>query len=94
MNVNPCHVNMVEAVLMGFNSYTCECTTGYTGERCETNIDECESMPCDHGKSCMGRVNSYRCECTEGFTGERCETNINECTSDPFQNSGTCSRRG
>ena len=73
---------MVEAVLNGVDSYTCECTTGYTGERCETNIDGCESMPCEHGGSCIDGVDSYTCECTTGYTGERCETIIDECESD------------
>ena len=28
------------------NNYTCECSPGYTGVNCQTDIDECASSPC------------------------------------------------
>ena len=30
--------------------YICSCVAGYTGQRCDTNINECISNPCVHGK--------------------------------------------
>ena len=28
------------------NGYTCNCIAGYTGDRCDAEIDECSSSPC------------------------------------------------
>ena len=28
------------------NGYTCNCIAGYTGDRCNAEIDECSSSPC------------------------------------------------
>ena len=36
----------------GVNSYSCLCVAGFTGSRCETNIDECISDPCENGGNC------------------------------------------
>ena len=58
----------------GINSYTCDCASGFTGDRCETNIDECVSNPCESGGTCEDRINSYTCSCSDSFTGNLCET--------------------
>jgi len=34
------------------NDYSCECPHGYTGGRCETNIDDCASNPCGNAGIC------------------------------------------
>lgn len=41
----------------------CECPTGFDGEYCENNIDECVDHPCVHG-ICIDRVASFECDCT------------------------------
>lgn len=33
----------------GSGLYECQCLPGYTGDECETNIDECQSYPCFRG---------------------------------------------
>ena len=33
----------------GSGFYECQCVPGYTGDTCETNIDECQSYPCFRG---------------------------------------------
>ena len=53
--------------------YTCECQPGYTGDRCQYNIDDCDSKPCLNGGKCTDKVNGFTCECPGGFTGKQCE---------------------
>ncbi|XP_058492981.1 protein crumbs homolog 1-like [Solea solea] len=70
--------------------FICQCVTGFTGDNCSINVDECESAPCQHGGQCQDLVDSYQCVCPDGFTGVHCEVDINECDSNPCQNGATC----
>lgn len=57
------------------NNYTCDCTgSGYTGPRCETNVDECaeERNVCGPGV-CYDTYGGFVCVCLPGYTGERCQ---------------------
>lgn len=55
----------------------------FPGPRCEGNIDECVSNPCQNNGRCIDAANRYRCLCPDGFTGLHCETNVDECTAVP-----------
>ena len=39
----------------------CLCPVGYTGEACQTDINECESSPCLPGEECTDMVGEYHC---------------------------------
>jgi hypothetical protein len=68
----------------------CICVSGYSGDICQTNIDECASQPCKNGGTCTDSVNGFTCICVAGYIGVFCETDINECASNPCKNGGTC----
>ncbi|XP_066501005.1 protein crumbs homolog 2b [Hoplias malabaricus] len=70
--------------------FLCHCQSGFTGENCSINIDECELMPCQNGGSCVDMINAFQCICPPGFTGVVCEMNIDECEKNPCQNGATC----
>ncbi|XP_048512093.1 fat-like cadherin-related tumor suppressor homolog isoform X4 [Athalia rosae] len=68
-NPNPCiHSEVCEE---GNNGPICKCH-GFTGARCETDINECDTRPCTNGGTCINEVGSYRCICPPNMTGLNC----------------------
>jgi hypothetical protein len=74
------------------NSAVCDCTnTGFTGDSCESNIDDCDPNLCQNGGVCIDAIGSYSCDCTgTGFEGDTCESNIDDCDPNLCQNGGVC----
>ena len=68
---------------------TCQCDVGYSGERCETDINECASDPCQNGGTCTDMVNGYTCDCAPGYSGTDCESSV--CDEITCMNGGRCS---
>lgn len=59
----------------------CQCSFGYAGTLCETDINECASTPCQNGGICTDEIGHYRCRCNStGFEGVNCEIDIDECS--------------
>lgn len=52
----------------GQRSDSCLCAPGYTGHRCQADVDECDESVerrCDH--ICTNTPGSFRCDCRPGF---------------------------
>ncbi|KAK3094142.1 hypothetical protein FSP39_024639 [Pinctada imbricata] len=76
------------------SSYTCSCTSAYTGTNCQT-ATICASTPCQNGGSCVANAagTSFTCTCASGFTGSTCATAV-PCSSNPCLNGATCTENG
>ncbi|XP_039417558.1 protein crumbs homolog 2 isoform X4 [Corvus cornix cornix] len=70
--------------------FLCQCQPGFTGETCFTNINECESQPCQNRGLCHDLVNGFLCQCLPGYSGVECAVNINECEEGPCKNGAVC----
>ena len=58
------------------DSFFCECTEGFTGETCETNIDDCNGVICPNNQTCHDGINNYTCLCPGGFTESPCKLKL------------------
>ena len=69
---------------------------GFSGLRCETNIDDCVGHKCENNGTCIDRIESYVCHCRPGYDGEYCETRIQWCDKrhNPCKNGGQCVTMG
>uniref|UniRef100_M3XVL5 EGF-like domain-containing protein n=2 Tax=Mustela TaxID=9665 RepID=M3XVL5_MUSPF len=77
-----------------YNSNHCECTSGWTGQNCSEEINECDSDPCMNGALCHESTipGQFVCLCPPFYTGKFCHQHYNPCDplSDPCRNNSTC----
>uniref|UniRef100_A0A8C6WMM5 EGF-like domain-containing protein n=1 Tax=Neogobius melanostomus TaxID=47308 RepID=A0A8C6WMM5_9GOBI len=70
--------------------YVAVLQSGFTGDMCEVDIDECEGSPCENGGTCRNNPGGFHCECKTGFSGTVCSIDIEKCLKMNCQNNGTC----
>ena len=58
------------------DSFSCTCDPDFTGDRCQTTINDCLGVDCSGNRRCVDGVNSYTCECMTGYSGPRCDEGI------------------
>ena len=69
--------------------FICNCVSGFSGVRCQTNTDNCLQNPCQNGGTCVDGLNTFTCQCRTGFSGNLCQ-NSNFCANNPCFNGATC----
>lgn len=72
-----------------FNKYGCVCDSGWEGDQCETDTNDCAPEPCVHG-SCKDYLAGFECLCNPGYAGVLCDEDINECEHHVCEHGGTC----
>ncbi|XP_049630080.1 protein crumbs homolog 2 [Suncus etruscus] len=70
--------------------FRCQCPSGFEGDDCGVDVDECASQPCHNGGSCQDLPNGFQCDCPEGYTGLTCQDDVDDCLSGPCLHGGTC----
>lgn len=55
--------------------FKCECQKNWSGQLCETNVNECSisNNPCGLNGKCIDVIDGYQCECKKGWTGPDCK---------------------
>ncbi|UMM23352.1 hypothetical protein L5515_004116 [Caenorhabditis briggsae] len=80
----------------GKSQFVCQCTSRYSGDTCEIDLEPCSSTPCPTGIQCIPFYNDYLCKCPNGFTGKHCEARgfedheTSSCSKNVCGSSGQC----
>ncbi|TMW41599.1 hypothetical protein DOY81_013321, partial [Sarcophaga bullata] len=57
---SPCRNGGTCTSVAGGTSYKCICPTGFKGNTCIDDVEECNNNPCKHGGTCLNTHGSYQ----------------------------------
>nr|AYN71348.1 cadherin 1 [Oscarella pearsei] len=72
------------------STFQCECSIGFVGDRCQTDVNECDPNLCRNGGICQNGHGGYRCNCRERYQGLNCETDLTVCRNLPCKANQHC----
>ena len=57
-----------------------------------SEIDECDSNPCENGATCEDQINAFVCHCTSNWYGMHCTEEHDDCSGNVTElcGRGTC----
>ncbi|KAM9332560.1 protocadherin Fat 3 [Pholidichthys leucotaenia] len=70
--------------------FTCTCSAGFTGGRCEVELTSCMSNPCQNGGDCKLVGSAFLCSCPAGLGGLICDEDVDECAEEQCGDGGEC----
>lgn len=91
------NLNIIDSQALIFTSplvthdFTCKCTDGYTGIRCEKRQDPCSPNPCQANGQCRRQGYDFQCSCPPHREGKYCQLERGDvCSGNPCRNGGSC----
>ncbi|XP_068085239.1 cadherin-related tumor suppressor [Anabrus simplex] len=73
------------------HDFTCRCSDGFTGPRCDRRQDPCSPNPCLHGGTCRRQGFDFVCACPALREGRLCESERGAvCDGNPCLHGGSC----
>uniref|UniRef100_A0A672HHJ4 Growth arrest-specific 6 n=1 Tax=Salarias fasciatus TaxID=181472 RepID=A0A672HHJ4_SALFA len=75
--------------------FLCHCFTGWTGARCEKDVDECSKRNGGCYHQCNNTMGSYRCSCRQGYmlVGRHMCNDVNECENADVCGTARCENK-
>lgn len=62
-----CKCNTQNTMSCNKTTGNCTCKGGWTGDSCDTDVDECLTVHCPANSQCVNLPGSYLCSCDAGF---------------------------
>ncbi|KAF8354555.1 hypothetical protein PRIPAC_96178, partial [Pristionchus pacificus] len=87
----PCPNTQNYTCTNGYNTRTCDCIAGNTGNNCDFKIgDPCAEVPCLYGGRCASNGAAFTCVCTTDRFGPQCQFSEDPCSDVTCAATGTC----